>query len=146
MSYPQHSYMGAIVPKSTAVFTAEDLSAANAVYGGFLVMKQCRIKAFLFYVTTTISATTNPAVTMSRRPTYNSATGAVLLGTITLPTTTAAGQVMYKLISPTTLYPGDELSFEQTVQASSAGGGFYGFEIELDPEVAPNQTNMVKSA
>lgn len=146
MSYPQHSYMGAIVPKSTAVFTAEDLSASPAVYGGFLVMKQCRIKAIMFYITTTISATTNPAIEVNRRPTYNSSSGEVLLGTITLPTTTAAGKVMYKLLTPTTLYPGDELSLEHTVQASSAGAGFYGFEIELDPETAPNQTNMVASA
>lgn len=138
--------MGSIVPKSTAVFTAEDLSAANAVYGGFLVMKQCRIKRFLFYVTTTLNTVSAATIVVKRRPTYNSSSGEITLGTISLPNGTAAGSVMYKDISPVTLFPGDELSFEQTGQAGTAGGGFYGFEIEDDPEYAANQSKMVASS
>ena len=146
MSYNNESQMGAIIPKSTAIFTAEDLSAANAVYGGYLVMKQCRIKRFTFYVTTAINTVTPPQVVIKRRPTYNSATGEITLGTIIIPNGTAAGKVMVKDISPVTLFPGDEISFEQTVQAGTAGGGFYGFEIEDDPEYVLNQSNMIVTA
>ena len=146
MSYPNESQMGAIIPKSTAVFTAEDLSAANAVYGGMLVLKQCRIKRIMFYVTTALNTVTAATVKFSRRPTYNSATGEVSLGTLSLPNGTAAGSVVYKDITPVTLFPGDELSFEQTGQAGTAGAGFYGFEIEDDPEYASNQTKMVASS
>lgn len=144
--YVDESFQGSIIPKSTAVFTAEDLSAAAAVYGGFLVMKQCKIKAIKFYVTTAINATTAPAVEFNRRPTYNSSSGEILLGTLTIPNGTAAGKVIVKEIDPVTLVPGDELSLEHTVQASTAGAGFYGFEIMDDPEVVENQSNVIESA
>lgn len=145
MAYQNESHLLSIVPKSTAVFTAEDLSAANAVYGGYLVMKQCRIKRFVFYVTTALNTVAAAVVVVKRRPTYNSSSGEITLGTINLPNGTAAGSVVYKDISPVTLYPGDELSFEQTGQAATAGGGFYGVELEDDPEVASNQSKMVAS-
>lgn len=144
--YVDESFQGSIIPKSTAVFTAEDLTALAAVYGGFLVMKQCKIKAIKFYVTTAISATTAPAVEFNRRPTYNSSSGEILLGTLTIPSGTAAGKVIVKEIDPVTLVPGDELSLEHTVAASSAGAGFYGFEIMDDPEVVENQSNVIESA
>lgn len=144
--YVDESFQGSIIPKSTAVFTAEDLTAAAAVHGGFLVMKQCKIKAIKFYVTTAINATTAPAVEFNRRPTYNSSSGEILLGTLTIPNGTAAGKVIVKEIDPVTLVPGDELSLEHTVLASSAGAGFYGFEIMDDPEVVENQSNVIESA
>ena len=145
MAYTQPFMAGALIPKSTAVFTAEDLSAAVAVYGGFLITKQCKIKRIGFYVTTVISATTNPAVEFNRRPTYNSSSGEILLGTLTIPTTTAVGTVVYKDIDPVVLFPGDELSLEHTVQASATGAGFYVFEVCDDPEVPANQTKMLAS-
>ncbi len=146
MAYVDESFMGSIIPKSTAVFTAEDLNASPAVYGGFLVMKQCKIKAIKFYVTTAINTVTAPAVEFNRRPTYNSASGEVLLGTLTIPNGTAAGKVIVKEIDPVVLFPGEELSLEHTVQAGTAGAGFYGFEIMDDPEEIANQSNVIESA
>lgn len=141
---------GALIRKSNAVDTAEVLTAAAAVYGGYLVTKQCKITRIAFYVTVTVAANTQtPVVEFNRRPTYNSASGEVLMGTLTIPTGTAAGKVVYKDINPINLYPGDEFSFEHITQAtdsgSAAGAGFYGFDLEEDPEYAGNQTNMVKS-
>lgn len=151
MSYPQHSYSGALIPEGTGMVGAETVSAAIAVHGSYLVMKQCRIKAIMFYITTAIAAsTTAPAVRAQRRPTYNSSSGQVVLATLTLPDLTAAGKVVYKACTPQTLYPGETLTFEHTIQAvdgsSAAGAGYYGFEIELDPEVPANQSKMLASA
>ena len=144
-------YSGCFIRKSNALDTAEVLSASAAVYGGYLVTKQCKIKRLMFYVTTAVAAdTTAPVVEFNRRPTYNNASGEILLGQLTLPDGAAAGKVYYKDISPVVLYPGDELSFEHVTQAvdgsAAAGAGFYAFEIEEDPEVPANQSNMVASA
>jgi hypothetical protein len=145
MAYTQPFMVGSIAPSSAAVLTPEDLSAANAVYGSYVVAKQCKIKRIAFYVTTLINASTNPAVTFTRRPTFGSTSGAILLGTVTIPTGSAVGTVIYKNIAPVNLYPGDELSLAQTVQASTAGQGFYMFEIDDDPEVPANQSKMLAS-
>lgn len=149
--YVNESFQGAFIRKSNALDTAEVLSAAGAVYGGYLVTRQCKIKRLMFYVTVLVAAdTTAPVVEFNRRPTYNSSSGEILLGNLTIPEGTAAGKVVYKDIEPVILYPGDELSFEHTVQAvdssSAAGAGFYAFEIEDCPEQAANQSDMVESA
>lgn len=151
MAYISGSYVGALTPEGTAVIAAENAAAAVAVHGSFLVEKQCRIKAVYFYVSIVcLAGTTAPVVRFLRRPTYGSTTGQVVLGTITIPSGTAAGKVMYKLITPTTLFPGETLTFEHTVQAADPGtptcSGYYGFEVELDPEVPANQPNLVLSA
>lgn len=150
MSYTNGAvYAGTILRKSNALDTPEDLSAAAAVYGGYLIAKQCKITRIAFYVTTAVVATTTaPVVEFNRRPTYNSASGEIALGTLTIPTGTAAGKILYKDIDPVTLFPGDELSFEHTVQAvgSAAGAGFYAFDIYEDPEVVGNQADMIASA
>lgn len=151
--YTEETLALAILRKSNAHDTAEVLSAAAAVYGGYLVCSQVKVKRFMFYVTVAVvAATTAPVVKVSRRPTYNSATGEVLIASMTIPTGTAAGKVLYKNCSSAlnVLYPGEELSYEQTVQAAdpgtAAGSGFYAVELELDPEAPGNQSNMIASA
>lgn len=148
--YLEEGVSGAIIRKSNALDTAEVLTAAAAVYGGYLITQRIQVNRVMFYVTvTTASNTQNPVVAFKRRPTYNSASGEVTMGTLTIPTGTAAGKVMYKDIDPFILYPGDEFSFEQTVQAtdsgSAAGAGFYAFFYQLDPEVPSNEGDMIKS-
>ncbi len=152
MSYTNGSpYSGTFIRKSNALDTAEVLSAAAAVYGGYLVTKQCKIKRIKFYVTLLVAAsTTAPVVEFNRRPTYNSSSGEIALGTLTIPNGAAVGSVYYKDIDPVVLFPGDELSFEHITQAvdasAAAGAGFYAFEIEEDPEVPANQSKMIASA
>lgn len=150
MAYTQESFQGTVLRKSNALDTAEVLTAAAAVYGGYLITRQCQVKRLMFYVTTTVASNTqNAVVEFNRRPTYNSASGEIALGTLTIPNGAVAGSVIYKDIDPITLFPGDELSFEHTVQATdsgaAAGAGFYAFEIMDDPEEAANQTKMVAS-
>lgn len=149
MAYAQELMEGAIIRKSNALDTAEVLSASPAVYGGYLIAKRIHVMRLCFYVTATVVSDVAVQVEFNRRPTYNSATGEELIGTLIIPSGTAAGQVVYKDIPLTVLEVGDELSFEHTVQASggsAAGAGFYAFVAELAPETPMSEDNMIESA
>lgn len=149
MAYAQEMLHGALIRKSNALDTAEVLSAAAAVYGGYLVAKRITIKRLMFYVTAEVVADNVPQVEFNRRPTYNSSAGEVLIGQLNIPAGTPAGTVVYKDIEPMDLEVGDELSFEHITQAGgvgAAGAGFYGFVACLAPETPDNESNMIESA
>lgn len=152
MGYPQEFLGQALLRKSNAHDTAENVAAAVAVHGGFLVCQGLTINRLMFYISTTIAANNvAPVVEFNRRPTYNSSSGEILIGQLTLANGTAAGKVVYKdLVDPVSLVPGDELSYEHVTQATdsgtAAGAGFYGILAELEPEVPGNESNMVASA
>lgn len=150
-NYQDKMGLGMLIRKSNAHDTAEVLSAAAAVYGGYLVSKPCSISEFKFYVTAAIVAgTTAPQVVVKRRPTYNSSSGEILLATLIIPSGTAAGKVVSKRFAPVQLNVGDELSFEQTIQAAdsgtAAGSGFYDVVLEQDFEVDGVESNLIASA
>ena len=140
----------ALMRKSNAFDTAENVAAAVAVHGGYLVMRPIKVSAVYFCLTTTMVADTLAAqVKVTRRPTIGSATGEVILATLILLDTLAAGKVVYKIISPVLCYPGDELNFEHTVQCTSAstaaGAGYYGVDFEIVDEAVANCTDWVLS-
>lgn len=148
MAYAQELMEGALIRKSNALDTAEVLTAAAAVYGGYLIGKRIHIDRLLFYVTVATAGTVPAQVEFNRRPTYNSAVGEQLIGTLTIPSGLAAGTVVYKDIKPFVLEVGDELSFEHTVASSGgspAGAGFFGFVADLAPETTINEDKMVES-
>lgn len=148
MAYAQEMLEGALIRKSNALDTAEVLTASAAVYGGYLVGKRFEITRILFYVTTDTAGTVPAQVEFNKRPTYNSAAGEILIGTLTIPSGAVAGSVIYKDVPPVALEVGDELSFEHTVAASGgvpAGAGFYGFVADLLPQTPANEANMIKS-
>jgi len=149
--YPNKQASHAIVRASNAHDTAENLAAANAVYGGYYVLRPIKVTGFYFIVNLLVDATTTaPVVEVNRRPTIASASGEVQMATITIPDTTAVGKVLYKNIEPVLCYPGDEISFEQTTQAAdpgtAAGTGFYGFDYEVVSEAVSNCGDWVASA
>ena len=134
-----------------AAIGAETISAAAAVHGGLLCMKPCVVNRLMFVITTLVASdTTLGVLEFNRRPTPGSATGEVALGTLTIPDASAVGAVIYKDIDGVQFNPGDELSFEHTVQcadgSSAAGAGYYGFNFEDSPEDVTNITEMVASA
>lgn len=150
MSYESKQGLGYLIRKSNAHDTAENLAAAAAVYGGYLVCKPCKLTRFMFYVTLLVEAdNVAPVVEVNQRPTYNSSSGEVLIDQITIPEGTAAGKVLYARPSdPPLLNIGDELSFEHLTQATdsgtAAGTGFY--DAELIPQGAGSQSDEVASA
>ena len=141
----------AIVRASNAHDTAENLAATAAVYGGYYVMRPVKVTGFYFLVTTAVLAgTTAPVVEINRRPTPGSSSGEVQMASMTIPTASAAGKVLYKQIEPVLCYPGDEISLEHVTQAAdggtAAGIGFYGFDYEVVSEAVANCGDLVASA
>ena len=128
---------GLVIPAGSGVIGVDDLDAAPAVHGEYLVVKPCQIKRLMFIVTEAVVAdTTAPAVRFSQRVTPGSDTNAVVLGTLTIPHGTAVGKVLYKDIDPVDLVPGDSIKVENTVQTVDAGSstetgqGYYAFELD----------------
>jgi len=151
MSYERGSnQLEFFAPRGTAPLAIEAIDATAAVHGGLVCTRRCAVKRLMFILETAVVGTsTAPAVEFNRRPTIASATGEVLLGTLTMPDATALGTVVYKDIDPVTFEVGDELSFEHTVQAAGgtvAGDGYYAVLCIDDPEVPGNETNMLASA
>lgn len=132
--------------------TAEDITAAGAVYAAsLLAVKRFKITGFKFYVTTVVATSTaNAVVKVTRRPTYNSTSGAVDLDTITIPTGTAVGTVLYTKFAPVTVEVGDQIVFEHVTQgtdaSSATGAGMYAIEYEGVDEYVGNEPNMTLSA
>lgn len=151
MSYTQESLAGTLLRLSNAHDTAQSLVAAPGVYGAYLVTRSMKVKRIMFYVTTqSLTATVAPVVEFKRRPTYNSATGELSIGTLTIPSGSTVGQVIYKDVTPYSLFAGDVFSLQLKTQGTdpgaAAGAGFFGFELEDDPETPANQSKMVASA
>lgn len=149
--YDNLSASHALIRKSNAHDTAEDLTATAAVYGGYLVTYPIAIRRIYFYVTEALVASSAAAVVeFNQRPMYGTGSGEVLLGQITVPHAAAIGAVYYKDISPVRLNPGDELSYEHvtaiTSTGTAAGKGFYGILYELAPEAVANNSDMIASA
>ena len=158
MSYPEtRVYDQFLAAKSTGAATPLNLAATAAQWVGYAVCGPIVAVRIAFFVTTTITAgTTAPKVAIIRRPTYGSSSGAITLGTMTIPTATAAGKVLYLDIAQTKMSSGvnvnlvncgEELSFESIVQAVDGGtaAGACFLRIQYDPVVdqVGDQTNAI---
>ena len=139
----------AVVPVGTGVLAADVLTATGD-HGEYVVLSPCSVRRIMAYVSTAVvGPTTAPVVTFRRRPTPGSATGQIDLGTLTVPTGTAVGKVVYKDVSPVKLDVGDSILITVSTAATGgtpAGGAYYGFELELSPDDPRNQPDMVQSA
>lgn len=149
--YTQEVSNGSLVPNGSGVLAADDLTAAPGVHGEWVVAMGAKIKRLMFIVTQVVLAgTTAPVVRFSKRLVPGSDTGAVVLGTLTIPSGTAVGMVLWKDIDPVDLLPGNAIKVENTVSTvdpgADTGQGLYAFECELDPETAANESNMLESA
>lgn len=93
----------------------------------------------------TVIADAAMTVTVTRRILVGSDTGAVAVGTLTVPDTTAAGKCVYKNITPMDLDVGDELKLvvSNTGTSTAFQLGVEGFPR---PETAANQADLVASA
>lgn len=152
MAYNERMHVGlALAWGSNAYLTAANLAATAADWATIKVMHPIQVRRISFNVTTAVTAgTIVPTVTVHSGPTQGSASGRVLLGTLTIPNGTAAGKVVYKELESVRVPAGYDLVFRVNVQATdggtAAGAGFAGALIELDPEIPGNQTNMIASA
>lgn len=130
----------AIVPASNAFLTAASLTSV-AGWASFYCLESVKVIRIMGIVTTALVADTAvPVVTFYKRITQGSDTGAVSIGTLTFPDSTAAGKVVYKNVEGTKLTIGDELYIKVTTAATSAGSvagaAFLGFkccDVSEDP-------------
>lgn len=152
MSYPDLTvYDQMLAAKSTGAATAANLAATAAQWVGYVACGAVQVRRIMFAVTTTVTAgLVAPVVQVQRRPTIGSATNAVSIVTMTIPTTTAAGKVVYKdvpYLATGIVNAGEELSLNVSTQATdsgtAAGAGYIRIQYDCPVDQAPNQTNMV---
>lgn len=149
MAYTHELGVGAIVPNGTGVLVADVLTAAG-VHGEYLILQRARIQRIYAAITTVVlSGTAAAVVTVWKRSAPGVTASQVSLGTLTIPTGSAVGKVIYKDITQVELASGDAIAFEVTTAATDAGtptgGCIYGFWATYDPEDPRNESDMVLS-
>lgn len=154
MSYEKQYNSLAFFSPAAAVLAPITVSGAAASLGEFTCLDQCDVMELYFVVTTAVVATTTaPTIVFSKRPTAGSATGAAVIGTLTIPNGTAAGTVIYKRVGVGGQQPNVcniqvgqsvEVAWTQAV-GTPAGAGLAGFVVSNDPETEFNNAKMVAS-
>lgn len=156
MAYPFSTGWGAYfvpnIPLATTdagVMQEVDIGASSADHGEIVCTRPCQIKRLGFVLTGEAASgtTTAPTVIFTKRPTPLSATSEAVVGTLTIPSGTAIGKVVYKDVTPVSMTPGDSLEISHTVGVGTpTGQGHWFIEVEDDPEYAANVSDMVESA
>lgn len=121
--------------------------ASNAVIKKYAFFRPAIIRRVGVGITTTCNSTGVVVVAVKKYPTMGSNASAVTLATLNIPATSAAGKVIYiPLASAQKLIEGDELVFEVTTAATTAGVGVCMFDADDNPEMPANNSDMVLSA
>lgn len=150
--YSEELISFAVVPSSNASLTALSLVGSTGDYAKWYVMAPTiEISRLLLIVsTTTLTGTAAPVVTFYARPTFGSTSGQITLGTITVPSASVAGAIIYKNIESVKIPAGytivANLSTAGTDGGSAAGAGFVGFNAFMASEDPRNVAVMVASA
>lgn len=140
-----------LLPTSNAFLTAASIGGSVADYAVWNVVESVSLTRIMWFTKTLVaSSTANEIYTFYQRPTSGSTSGQVAIGTLTIPTATAVGKVLYKEIESVILLPGQDLAIKRTTQgtdgSSVAGAGFFGFKYFGTNEDPRSAANMVKSA
>lgn len=140
-------YQQKVQPQFVTGGAAQSLTSA-AVVARWVAHRNLVVKRLAFAIQTATVSNANIVITFKKRPIIGSASGESTIGTLSIPTTIAAGKTYYKDVSGTILKAGEEVVAEVTTQAGgggAAGAGSAFLDCEDDPETAANQTNMVAS-
>ncbi len=140
----------ALLAAVTVVVDGEvDIGASSGDHGELLCFRSCYLKRCAFMLTSEAASGTSvaPTVIFTKRPTPLSASSEAVACTLTIPSGTAVGKVVYKDITPVAFVPGDSLEISWTVGTGTPTGiGMWWIEVSEDPETAANQTDMIASA
>lgn len=126
-----------------------DIGASSADHGEFVCFRPCMVKRFAFAVTGEAVSGTSvaPTVIFTKRPTPLSSSGEAVVCTLTIPSGTAIGKVVYKDVTPVAFAVGDSIEVSHTVGTGTPTGmGHAFFECEEDPEYVGNNSDMILSA
>ena len=148
--YSEETLSLAIAPSSNAYLTALSLVGGTGDYAKWYVGDQVIVERLMLMVTTTtLTGTAAPVVTFYARPTFGSTSGQITLGTLTIPTATAAGSIVYKNIESVKLPMGYTLVANLTTAGtdggSAAGAGLVMFKMFQATEEPKNISLMIAS-
>lgn len=125
------------------------LTGAGVLAHRYMAQMALKVVRVGISISTATVSTGNIVITVKKRPTVGSASGESTIGTLTIPTSIAAGKKYYKDLSGVHVDPGEEIAFDVTTAAAgggAAGAGVPFCEVEEDPEYVGNQSDMVASA
>lgn len=156
MSYPSQGNLSeffipviAVAGTSSIPLAAIDIGASSGDHGDFVCMRPCTVKQLLFAVTLeNVSGTvTPPTVVFTKRVTPGTSSGGSAMGTLTIPSGTAIGKVVYKKITPVDFAIGDCVHIAWTIGSGTpTGQGNADVFAEYSPEIAGNNSDMIESA
>ena len=156
MSYPQKgSMLDFFAPNiPLAVTTAGvmkeiDIGAASADHGEYICFRSCTVSRVAFALTGEAASGTSvaPQVVFTKRPTPLNATSEAVVATLTIPSGTAIGKVVYKNITPVNFAVGDSMEISHVIGTGTPTGmGHAYFVADLDPEAPANNSDMIASA
>ncbi len=121
--------------------TALDLTTTAS--NEYLVNEPAQVEEIGIIIKTATVSSGGIVVTVTARPTVGSATGAVTIGTITIPTAIAAGKLYTNKVTPVSVSPGYSINVAVTTAAAgvgAAGNGYFvpkmSFSSETDANLA----------
>lgn len=139
-----------LATSTSGVLREIDIGAASGDHGELICVRSCVVRRLGFILSGEAASgtTTAPTVIFTKRPTPLSASGESVIGTLTIPSGTAIGKVVYKdLSSPVTLAVGDSVEVSWTVGVGTpTGQGLYFMVCDEDPEQPGNNSDMIASA
>lgn len=134
---------------TSGVLREIDIGGSSATHGEYVCFRPCTVRQFSFAVTgEDVSGTSvAPTVVFKKHPTPLSATGSSTICTLTVPSGTAVGKVVYKNITPVDFAVGDSIEISWTIGTGTPTGmGHVAAECDYDPEKETNNTDMIASA
>ena len=125
-----------------------DLSVLGTQAFSKAFLDRFRLQQIAVLVTSAVSSSVAPVVQFFRRPLFGSDVGRVLIGSITIPSGTAAGKVVYKSVTDQPYLATDFNAGEQLVYVVSSGtdinlGAATGFGIVANSTITNVGTTVV---
>lgn len=149
MGYPQAGgLLSYFEPVGSAALAEVDLSAAAGTLGEYICQRPCTMKFIEGMVSSVaiVGTTTAPTLVFKKRPTPASSSGESTVGSLTFPTGTAIGKVLYKSVEVDfAVGQSLQVSWTQAV-GSPAGKVIPGLQAFDDSESPGNNSNMIASA
>lgn len=129
---------------------AIDIGAANATHGEFVCVVPCVIRSAKFSVTkeAVVGTTTAPYVIMKKCTTPGAGGTVSAIATITVPTGSAVGAVIYKENLNVQMAVGDVVEIQHVIGTGGTvtGQGNLDWFCEYSPEAPANNTDMSASS
>lgn len=141
--------MIAVAGTSSIPLAAVDIGASSGTHGEWVCFRACTVKQLQFILTLEAASGTSvaPTVVYKKYLIPGSSSGAVTLGTLTVPTGTAIGKTVYKNITPVKMVVGQSIQITWTVGTGTPTGmGEAELVAEADEEVPGNNSSMIASA